>query len=68
KPSQFVMTLIESAKANRINPAEYLTFLLKNISQLPTFLKPEELEAYLPWNFKSSRLKTTNEDNQKIAA
>ena len=68
KANAIWMTLIESAKANRINPAEYLTFLLKNIPQLPTFLKPEELEAYLPWNFKSSRLKTTNEDNQKIAA
>ncbi|MFC6201198.1 transposase domain-containing protein [Lactiplantibacillus nangangensis] len=31
------MTLIESAKANGIDPSAYLKCLLKNIPQLPTF-------------------------------
>ena len=46
------MTLIESAKANGIDPSAYLKYLLKNIPQLPTFANPADLEAYLPWNFK----------------
>lgn len=46
------MSIIQSAKANGINVREYIQFLLEKMSQLPTFAKDEELEAYLPWNYK----------------
>ncbi|WP_318531311.1 transposase domain-containing protein [Levilactobacillus suantsaiihabitans] len=45
------MTLIESAKANHVDPRDYITHLLEKIPQLPEFPKKEDLEAYLPWNF-----------------
>lgn len=45
------MTIIQSAKANGINEREYIEFLLEHNSQLPTFAKDSELEAYLPWNY-----------------
>ncbi|WP_462400515.1 transposase domain-containing protein [Lacticaseibacillus pantheris] len=43
--------MIQSAKANGIDEREYIEFLLEHISQLPTFAKDSELEAYLPWNY-----------------
>lgn len=53
------MTLIESAKANGINPHEYIQFLLETVPQLPTFAKKEQLEACLPWNFEPNKVLTT---------
>ncbi|WP_390406138.1 IS66 family transposase [Lacticaseibacillus jixiensis] len=44
------MTMIETAKANGLDPVVYLEELLKKITELPTFAKNEELEACLPWN------------------
>ena len=49
------MSLIQTAKANRVNVREYIEFLLDKVSQLPTFVKDTELEAYLPWNYLKSR-------------
>lgn len=49
------MTLIQSAKANGINPRDYIEYLLKTMSQLPTFAKEAQLEACLPWNYKSDQ-------------
>jgi len=46
------MTFIESAKANHIDPRQYLTDLLKASTVLPAFPKPEELAVYLPWNYR----------------
>ena len=42
-------TLIESAKANDIDPHQYLSHVLKSIVTADT---TEKLEALLPWNFK----------------
>ena len=44
------MTMIETAKANGLDPVQYLEELLQKVSELPTFAKSEELEACLPWN------------------
>jgi transposase len=44
------MTMIETAKANGLDPVEYLEDLLQKVSVLPTFAKNEQLEACLPWN------------------
>ena len=47
--SALFYTLIESAKANDIDPQQYLSHVLKNIVIADT---TEKLEALLPWNFK----------------
>lgn len=46
------MTLIESAKANHIDPRQYLVDLLTACRTLPAFPKTEQLAAYLPWNYR----------------
>ncbi|WP_125572030.1 IS66 family transposase [Lacticaseibacillus songhuajiangensis] len=48
------MTVVETAKANGIDPRNYITQLLEIVSQLPTFAKTESLEACLPWNLKTN--------------
>lgn len=53
------MTIVESAKANHIDPREYLTYLLTEFPKLPTFPKEEQLTAYLPWNFKKDAPKAS---------
>lgn len=53
------MTIVESAKANHIDPREYLTYLLTEFPKLPTFPKEEQLAAYLPWNFKKDAPKAS---------
>jgi len=40
-------SLIETAKANGIDPSQYIQFVLKNIADADTL---EKLEALLPWN------------------
>ncbi|MCP0888027.1 hypothetical protein LB941_11875 [Ligilactobacillus sp. WILCCON 0076] len=34
---------------------EYLQDILEKISQLPEFVKNEDLEAYLPWNWQKNK-------------
>jgi hypothetical protein len=43
------MTLIETAKANGLDPRQYLEYLLDQLGQLPVFPTEEELVACLPW-------------------
>lgn len=50
------MTLIQSAKANGVKPRDYMEYLLKTVSQLPTFAKEAQLEACLPWNYEPEPL------------
>lgn len=47
------MSIIESAKANDINPYDYVQYLLEMIPKLPTFANEAQLAAYLPWNYKN---------------
>lgn len=44
------LTLIESAKANGLDPQKYLTKILTVVPQLGPFPTEKELEPYLPWN------------------
>lgn len=46
------LSLIETAKANRLVPSEYICMLLEKIPQLGQFPDEAQLEAYLPWNQK----------------
>lgn len=45
-----VYTLIETAKANGINPFKYISFILGDIPGTAFIEYPEILEEYMPWN------------------
>ena len=49
KASALYYSLIETAKANGLDPFDYLRTMLK---QLPYATTVEETEALLPWNIK----------------
>ncbi|WP_306438923.1 transposase domain-containing protein [Loigolactobacillus binensis] len=40
---------METAKANGLDPRQYLEYLLDQLGQLPVFPTEEELVACLPW-------------------
>ncbi|WP_405076355.1 transposase domain-containing protein [Ligilactobacillus acidipiscis] len=44
------LTLIESTKANGLDPQKYLTKILTLVPRLGPFPTEKELEPYLPWN------------------
>jgi len=48
--SAAVYSLIETPKANGLNPYSYLEFLLQDLPGLPFKQYPQILEDYLPWN------------------
>ncbi|WP_461219260.1 IS66 family transposase [Lapidilactobacillus salsurivasis] len=65
------LTLIESAKANGIDPRAYITYLLKELPQQPDFADPAQLAVYLPWHYPGARhqnKKTTDKHQAKNAA
>lgn len=45
-----IYTLIETAKANGLNPWKYIQFILSNIPGTSFLEYPEYLEAYMPWD------------------
>lgn len=45
-----IYTLIETAKANGLNPLKYIQFILSDIPGTAFHEYPEFLEDYLPWN------------------
>jgi hypothetical protein len=49
-----LMSIIETCKANVIDPTTYLTELLDEMAQYPENRKFEYLGQYLPWNWKQS--------------
>lgn len=48
--SAAVYSLIETAKANGLNPQRYLRLLLESLPDLPFRQHPDLLKSYLPWN------------------
>ena len=48
--SATIYSLIETAKANEIEPYEYLLYVLKHVASADTL---EKHKALLPWNMKS---------------
>ena len=48
--SAVVYTLVETAKANGLDPFRYLNYVLLNIRFLGQNALNEELEQFLPWN------------------
>ncbi|MBV4432718.1 transposase domain-containing protein [Clostridium tyrobutyricum] len=45
-----VYSIIETAKANGLEPYRHLEFLFKNLSDVQFGAHPEFLEEYLSWN------------------
>lgn len=45
-----IYTLIETAKANGLNPTKYIQFILSDIPGTAFLEYPEFLDDYLPWN------------------
>ena len=50
KASAAVFTLIETAKANRLNPYDYIEFILDYLPQQDLVEDPERLDWFLPWS------------------
>ena len=48
--SATVYSMIESAKANGLNPYKYLCFIFKELPGVQFGQYPEFLEDYLPWS------------------
>jgi transposase len=55
KASAVYFTLIETAKANDIDPFKYILHLCKHIASAQTV---EDIEALLPWNVKEKLTQT----------
>ena len=49
RASALYFTLVESAKANGLEPFEYIKYVVNNIAAAQTV---EDFEALLPWNMK----------------
>lgn len=49
KASALVFSIIETAKANSLDPYEYLVYILRNLPNLDFNNKPELLEGFMPW-------------------
>lgn len=50
KASAYVYSIVETAKANNINPFRYLSYVLKNMPGLTYDENPEFLDDLLPWS------------------
>jgi len=51
--SAFLYSLVETAKANKLEPYAYLRYIFK---KLPVAVTPEDYEALLPWNITREQL------------
>lgn len=56
KANAIWLTLIESAKANGLDPEQYLGELLNEIPQFGPFVSAKQLEDYLPWNRNNNKI------------
>lgn len=54
RANAILMSIIETCKANAIDPMTYLTEVLDEMAQYPENRKFEYLGQYLPWNWKQS--------------
>lgn len=48
--SAIIMTLLETAKRNGLDPEKYMNYLLTHLPNEPILENKVVLEAYLPWN------------------
>ena len=50
KANAVIYSLIESAKANKLNTYKYINYLLENLPQMENINDAEDLSKYLPWS------------------
>ena len=50
-----IYSLIETAKANGIEPYAYLTLVLTNMQYMGKPFSNEELESFMPWSTQMKR-------------
>ena len=50
KANAVIYSLIESAKANKLNTYNYINYLLENLPQMENINDAENLSKYLPWS------------------
>lgn len=55
--SAAVYSIIETCKANQINPEDYLLRVFEKAPQETHFTQPEVLDTYLPWNLMTQETK-----------
>ena len=48
--SAAVFSLIETAKANKLNPYDYIEFILDYLPQQDLVENPKKLDWFLPWS------------------
>ena len=65
KASAIHYSLIETAKANNLEPYGYLTQILKALPYADTV---EKIEALLPWNFKKNGFCRIRQVHQEVTA
>lgn len=56
KASAGVYSLIETAKANGLNPTKYIQFILSDIPGSLFMQHPELLEDYMPWDDRIQKI------------
>jgi transposase len=50
KASAVIYSIVESAKANNLNPFLYLTFLFEKLPLLTDLTNEQELDNLMPWS------------------
>ena len=50
KASAIVYSLVETAKANNLNPRDYLKILLENLPAMEIHQNPASVDQLLPWS------------------
>lgn len=64
--TDIVYTLVETAKANGLDPYSYLHLLLMEFSYLEKISRQEKLDAFLPWTPKSKRSTPNPKSNRLL--
>lgn len=69
KANAILMTMIETAKANGLDPMTYIGSLLDELAQFPEWRKSSDLGDYLPWNYpKLMNSVTRNDSGEHVTA
>ena len=54
--SAVVYSLVETAKANKLNPYKYLEYLLSNLPKIGNKAEEADFEEMMPWNPTTKKL------------
>ena len=65
--SAIILSLIETAKRNNLDPEKYIEYLLDKLPNEETLTDKEKLSAYLPWTKEVQKVCKTKEKQRKVA-